>query len=292
MITRHAFGRTGHDSSRIIFGSYALSEATQQEADDALDLLLKYGVNHIDTALGYGEAEKWVGLWMDRHRDDFFIATKTRSRSFKGAWRDLQISLKQLNVEQIDLWQMHGMTNPVGWQKAMGEGGVLEAFIKAREEGLVRFLGVTGHGDKVPAMHLQSLERFDFDSVLLPYNYPQMQNRRYAAGFNDLVELCRTRKTAVQTIKSVVRRPWGTRTKTHNTYFYEPLTEQDAVDKAVHWAMGLKGGFIITAGDMQVLPLVLDAASRFKIPPSDTEMKNLVAEYHMSTIRGSVRDFR
>ena len=196
MIHKQPFGRTGHDSTRIIFGSYALSNATQAEADRILELLLEYGVNHIDTAAMYGNAEKRIGPWMEKHRDDFFIATKSRRRSYEGAWKDLQRSLNRLQVESIDLWQMHGLTNPVSWEKVMGPGGALEAFVEARDKGLVRFLGITGHGDKVPAMHRQSLERFDFDSVLLPYNYLQMKNPKYANNFNELVELCRRRNTA------------------------------------------------------------------------------------------------
>jgi aryl-alcohol dehydrogenase-like predicted oxidoreductase len=269
-----------------------LSSATQAEAEDILELLLKYGVNHIDTAPAYGKAEELIGPWMDDYRDDFFIATKSRSRSFEGAWKDLQRSLSRLRVDQIDLWQMHGLTNPVSWQKVMTSGGALEASVKARDEGLVRYLGITGHGDKVPVMHKQSLERFGFDTILLPYNYLQMQKPRYASDFNELIEICRKRNIAVQTIKSVVRRPWGTRSKTHNTYFYEPLTTQDAIDKAVHWSLGLPNNFLITAGDTQILPMILDASTRFEKPPTDIEMTNLVNEFDMQSIVCSIRDFR
>jgi hypothetical protein len=269
-----------------------LSNATQAEADRILELLLEYGVNHIDTAHIYGNSEKRIGPWMKQHRDDFFLATKARKRSAKGAWEELQNSLKQLQVDYIDLWQMHSLTNPVGWEKVMGPGGALEAFIKARDRGLVRFMGVTGHGDKVPAVHKRSLERFDFDSVLLPYNYLQMQKSRYAAGFEKLVGLCHERKVAVQTIKSICRRPWGTRPQTYNTYFYEPLETQDAIDKSVHWSLGLQDAFLITAGDMQLLPKILDAATRFEQQPSDAEMDMLVDDYDMQTIVCSVRDFR
>lgn len=292
MIGKQEFGRTGHYSSRVIFGAYALSDATQTQADDTLDLLQEYGVNHIDVAAGYGKAEERIGPWLQEHREDFFIATKTQSRSRDGAMRDLQRSLNRLHVDHIDLWQMHGLTNPVGWEKAMGPEGALEAFIEARDEGLVRFLGVTGHGDKVPAMHRLSLERFEFHSVLLPYSYVMMQKPRYSADFQALIGLCRERGIAVQTIKSVVRRPWGPRPRTHNTYFYEPLVNQRAIDLSVCWALGLPGVFVITAGDLQVLPKVLDAADRFEKRPSDTEMSALVDEFSMRAIKGSVRDLK
>ncbi len=284
MIPRNYFGRTGHASTRIIFGSWALSKATQAEADRILDLLLEYGINHIDTAPMYGNAEKCIGSWMEQHRDNFFLATKSRKRTYKGALEDLQRSLSRLRVDYIDLWQLHGLTNPVGWEKVMGPEGALEAFIEARDKGLVRFLGVTGHGNKVAAMHKRSLVRFDFDTVLLPYNYLMMQNPRYAADFNELAELCRKRNVAVQTIKSIARRPWESRPKTYNTYFYEPLETHDAIDKSMHWSLGFPDSFLVTAGDMQLLPKVLDAANRFEKRPSDKKMRAMVNEFDMQQI--------
>ncbi len=276
MIQKQAFGRTGHQSTRVIFGSYALSKATQTEANQALTLLQKYGVNHIDTAPMYGNAEKVIGPWLTKHRSDFFIATKTRRRSRQGALDNLERSLKRLHVDCIDLWQMHGLTGPAGWETVMGPDGALEAFIEARDTGLVRFLGVTGHGVKAPAMHIRSLERFDFDSVLLPYNYLLMQNPQYAADFNTLIEICRRRNVAIQTIKSVVLRPWGGRPKTYNTYFYEPLETPKTIEKSVHWALGFSESFIITAGDIRLLPKMLDAATRFEKRPPDSEMNAIV----------------
>jgi predicted aldo/keto reductase-like oxidoreductase len=284
MIPRQEFGRTGHQSTRVIFGAYALNKATQTEADSILALLQEYGVNHIDTAPMYGDAEKVIGPWLAKHRNGFFVATKTRRRSRLGALDDLKRSLERLRVDYIDLWEMHGLTNPAGWEKVMGPEGALEAFIEARDKGLVRFLGVTGHGDKVPAMHKRSLEHFDFDTVLLPYNYLLMQNSRYAADFNGLVGLCRKRNVAVQTIKSIARRSWGSRPKTYNTYFYEPLETQDAIDKSVHWSLGFPNSFLITAGDMQILPKMLDAANRFEKRPSDTEMNAIVDAFDIQPI--------
>jgi predicted aldo/keto reductase-like oxidoreductase len=290
MIRRQAFGRTGHQSTRVIFGAWALNKATQAEADSTLALLQEYGVNHIDTAPLYGNAEKVIGPWLTKHRDDFFVATKTRRRSRRGALGNLKRSLERLRVDSIDLWQMHGLTNPAGWEKVMGPEGALEAFIEARDQGLVRFLGITGHGTRVPAMHKRSLERFDFDAVLLPYNYILMQNPRYAADFNELVGLCRKRNVAVQTIKSIARRSWGSRPKTYNTYFYEPLETQDAIDKSVHWALGFPDSFLITVGDLQLLPKVLDAATRFEKRPSDREMNAMVDEFGIRQIFSRVAE--
>lgn len=284
MISKQAFGSTDHISSRIIFGAWALSEASQAEADRVLELLLEYGVNHIDTAPMYRNAEERIGPWMDKHRDHFFIATKTRSRTYQGARDNLRRSLDRLRVDQIDLWQMHGLTGPAGWEKAMGPGGTLEAFLEARERGTVRYLGVTGHGIKAPSMHIRSLECYDFDSVLLPYNYALMQVPKYAANFESLITACSQRGVAIQTIKAIAKQRWGDRPKSYNTYFYEPLVEQDAIDVAVHWAMGLPDSFMISAGDMQVLPKVLDAASRFEGKPSQSVMARITVEFDIKSI--------
>jgi aryl-alcohol dehydrogenase-like predicted oxidoreductase len=284
MIVKQPFGRSGHASTRLIFGAYALHSATQAEADNILELLLAYGINHIDTAPAYGNAEKRIGPWMEVHRGDFFIATKTRRRTYQGACDDLQRSLDRLRVDSVDLWQMHGLTGLEGWERAMGPGGTLEAFVEARDKGLVRFLGVSGHGIKAPAMHIRSLERFPFDAVIVPYNYALMQNPRYAVDFEALVRRCQERNTAIQTIKSIARRPWAGRPKTYNTYFYEPLDTQEAVDKAVHWVLGYPDVFLITAGDMQVLPKILEAANRFEVRPSEADMAAMAAEMDIQPI--------
>jgi aryl-alcohol dehydrogenase-like predicted oxidoreductase len=271
MIEKRPFGRTGHLSTRTLFGAAALWSVTQGEADRILDVLLEYGINHIDTAASYGDAELRLGPWMKRHRGDFFLATKTEQRTYQGAWDELQRSLERLRVDSVDLWQMHVLVDPADWDTAMGPGGALEAFVEARDKGLVRFLGVTGHGVTVAAMHQRSLERFDFDSVLLPLNYPMMQNPQYAADFNELLSLCQERGVAVQTIKSLCRRPWGERPQTRNTW-YEPLEEGADIDRAVHWVLGWPGVFLNTAADVHLLPKVLDAAARFQAPPAEEEM--------------------
>ena len=277
MIAKHPFGRTGHLSTRTLFGAAAFSRVTQAEADATLEVLLRYGVNHIDTAASYGDAELRIGPWMARYREHFFLATKTEQRTYRGAWDELRRSLERLRVDYVDLWQMHVLVDPAEWEVAMGPGGALEAFIEAREQGLARALGVTGHGVTVPAMHLRSLERFDFDAVLVPYNYPLMQNPQYAADFERLMARCRERDVAVQAIKSLTRRPWGDRPQTYATW-YQPLEEQAAIDKAIHWVLGRPGVFLNTVGDITLLPRVLDAAARFEQIPTAAEMQSLAAE--------------
>ncbi len=278
-----AFGRTGHESTRTLFGAAALGRVSQKEADQTLEVLLEYGINHIDTAASYGDSELRIGPWMEKHRDKFFLATKSGERTYKGAWEELQNSLKRLRVDHVDLWQMHALMDPEEWEVAMGPDGALKAFVEAREKGLARFLGVTGHGMDIAAMHQRSLKRFDFDAVLLPYNFPLLQDEQYAAEFKALVSTCKNRNVAVQTIKSLARRPWGDQEKTRATW-YQPFETQEAIDKAVHWVLGMPGIFLNTVGDIHVLPKVLDAASRYESRPTVEEMEELVAEYDMEPL--------
>jgi len=275
MIQKQPFGRTGHVSTRILFGAAALGQVTQDEADRTLDLLLEYGINHIDTAASYGDAELRIGPWMARHRQNFFLATKTEMRTYQEAKEELHRSFERLRVDSVDLWQIHALMKPEEWDIAMGPGGVLEAFIEAREQGLVRFLGITGHGTGIAALHMRSLERFDFDSVLLPYNYTMMQNPQYAADFESLYKICQEKKVAVQTIKSLARGPWGDKPQTYATW-YEPLTDQASIDQTTHWVLSRPDIFLNTVGDIHLLPKVLDAASRFQTGPSDQEMQSTV----------------
>jgi aryl-alcohol dehydrogenase-like predicted oxidoreductase len=278
-IPKQPFGRTGHMSTRTIFGAAALSSVTQAEADQTLELLLKYGVNHIDTAASYGESELRIGPWMPQYRDRFFLATKTGERTYDKAKAEFERSLKRLQVDAVDLIQLHYLVDEEEWKTAMGSGGVLEYLQEARDQGLVRFIGVTGHDVAVTRMHKKSLEHFDFDSVLLPFNYLMMQNDTYAAGFYDILQMAKERYFAVQTIKSICRRPYPGE-RTHATW-YEPLTDQASIDRAVHWVLGQEGVFLNTAGDIGMLPKVLDAASRFETRPSHEDMRADVHKWDM-----------
>jgi aryl-alcohol dehydrogenase-like predicted oxidoreductase len=270
-----AFGRTGHESTRMLFGAAALGSVDQSTADRTLDVLLQYGVNHIDTAASYGDSELRIAPWLRRHRKDFFLATKTGQRGAKPAREELHRSLDRLGVDHVDLWQVHNLADPIDWDTALSPGGVIEAAEEAKQQGLVRFIGVTGHGSQIAANHRRSLERFDFDSVLLPYNYITMQLPYYAENFEALVATCRERNVAVQTIKSIAMRPWRGRERTHTTW-YEPLESQADIDVAVWWVLGRPGVFLNTVGDVNLLPKMLDAASRFEKRPSDEQMQELI----------------
>jgi len=283
MIERKSFGRTGHLSSRAIFGAASLSKVEQTEADRTLDLLLEYGVNHIDTAASYGEAELRIKPWMKKHRKDFFLATKTEERTYQGAKEELQRSLERLGVEQVDLWQMHLLVDPQEWETAMGPGGALEAFQEAKEAGLARFLGVTGHGLTIPAMHLRSLERYDFDSILLPYNYLLLKDPDYAADFEQLMDVCRERKVAVQTIKSLARGP-KKEGDDRFAVWYDPLVEEEAVRHAVHWVLGDPRVFLNTVGDIHLLPKVLRAADQSEPRPDSQIMEEDLQRYGITPL--------
>ena len=285
MIERRPFGRTGHLSTVTLFGAAALARASQDEADRALEVLLRFGVNHIDTAARYGDSELRIGPWMARHRKDFFLATKTGSRSAGEARDDIHRSLERLRVDQVDLIQMHSLGHPDDWDQAMGPGGALEALVEARAQKLVRFIGVTGHGWSIPAMHRRSLARFDFDSILLPYNVFFAQNDRYRQAFEEVLAIARERNAAVQVIKSIARGPWATTERTHTTW-YQPLEAQSDIDRAVHWAMGIPGIHLNSAGDLGLLPRFLDAASRFQRRPADSEMTGMAEATRMTSLFG------
>jgi aryl-alcohol dehydrogenase-like predicted oxidoreductase len=285
MIERRPFGRTGHRSSATLFGAAALARATQAEADRAFELLLHHGVNHIDTAARYGDSELRIGPWMARHRKDFFLATKTGERSAQGARESIHRSLERLRVDHVDLLQLHSLAHPDEWEQALGPGGALEAAVEARQQGLVRFIGVTGHGWTIAAMHKRSLARFDFDSVLMPFNFFMAQSDRYRQSFEEVLGICRERNVAVQVIKSIARGPWATADKTRATW-YQPLEEQADIDRAVHWALGLPGVFLNTAGDLGLLPKFLDAASRFERRPPDPEMAAMMETERMTSLFG------
>jgi aryl-alcohol dehydrogenase-like predicted oxidoreductase len=285
-IERRPFGRTGHISSAVIFGAAALGRVDQATADRVLDLLLEHGVNHIDTAPRYGDAELRIGPWMDRHRDEFFLATKTGQRDYQGARDEIRRSLERLRTDRIDLLQLHALSHPDEWEQALSPGGALDAAVEAREEGLVRFLGVTGHGWTVAAMHRRSLERFDFDSVLLPWNWFCAQHPTYAPDFEATVALCARRGVAVQTIKALARGPWAAAAPRTHTTWYQPLEDEDDIRLAVRWVLARPGLFLNSVGDVALLPAVLRAADAPAEVPADARMGQLAERAGLASIFG------
>jgi aryl-alcohol dehydrogenase-like predicted oxidoreductase len=283
MIQTTPFGRTGHDSTRVIFGAAALGAVTQDEADQTMELVRRHGINHLDTAASYGESELRLGPWMADHRSEYFLATKTGERTEEAAWAEINRSLERLQTDHVDLLQLHNLVDEEEWRTAFAKGGVLAAAVRARDEGLTRHIGVTGHGVTVAAQHLRSLGEFEFDSVLLPYNFAMTRNRAYLDDFEALTATCAERGVAVQTIKSITRAPWGDREPTAATW-YEPLRDQGAIDTAVAWVLGRDGVFLNTVGDIQVLPLVLDAAERADGRPDEQAMEHLEAAFGLEPL--------
>jgi aryl-alcohol dehydrogenase-like predicted oxidoreductase len=277
-IAKLPFGRLGHLSTRTIFGAASLGSVSQDDADRTLDLLMQFGVNHIDVAASYGDAELRIAPWLKRNPDYFFIATKTGQRSATAAREELHRSLDRMGVDHVDLWQFHNLSDPIDWDTALSPGGVIEAALEAKQQGLIRGIGITGHGLQIAATHRRSLQRFDFDSVLLPYNFITMQNEYYATNFNALVETCRERNVAVQTIKSIAHMPWLGQPHTRTTW-YRPLEAQQDIDAAVWWVLARPGIFLDTVGDINLLPRVLDAASRF-----DEQHSQAGLEKHLATV--------
>ena len=283
MIPVQPFGPTGHESTRLLFGAAAIGNVSQDEADQTMELIREHGINHIDTAASYGDAELRLGPWMETHRDEFFLATKTGERTRAGAYAEIGRSLERLRTDRLDLIQLHNLVAEDEWQTVFSPSGALEAVVQAKEEGLVRFIGVTGHGVTVAAQHLRSLEEYPFDSVLLPYNFPMSRNAGYISDFEALLAVCAERGVAVQTIKAITRGPWGDQNQTANTW-YEPLTDQGAIDTAVSWVLGRDGVFLNTVGDIHILPMVIDAAERFTQRPTEEQMSELEAAFGLEPL--------
>src|SRR2546425_8634691 len=285
-IATQPFGRSGHMSTRTLFGAAALGHVTQEEADRTLEVLLHFGVNHIDVAASYGDAELRIAPWLAQYRSQFYVATKTDAHTAREATEELHRSLERMGIDYVDLWQLHNLVDPIDWDVALSPGGAIDAAIEAKKQGLVRAIGVTAHGLHIAATHRRSLERFDFDTVLLPYNYVTMQSPYYAENFRALLATCQQRNVAVQTIKSIAYKPWMGRQHTRDTW-YEPLEDQQEIDLAVHWVLMQPGIFLNTVGDIHLLPKVLDAASRFQegsTGPTDAQMQALVARHAMEPL--------
>jgi aryl-alcohol dehydrogenase-like predicted oxidoreductase len=268
------FGRTGHMSTIAIFGAAAFWEISQPEADKVMEMVIEAGVNHIDVAPSYGQAEERIGPWMPRERKRFFLGCKTLERTKEGAWNELQQSLKLLQTENFDLYQFHAVNSFEELDAVTRAGGALEAALEARKQGLTKSIGITGHGKDAPAIYLEALKRFDFDTVLFPLNFIQLIQPDYRRNAEALIETCRKKDVGTMVIKSITRDPWGDRAHTATTW-YEPFNKMDEIQQAVNFALSYDVTGICTAGDTQILPLVLKACENFK-PLSAEEREKLI----------------
>lgn len=256
------FGRTGHMSTVAIFGAAALSGSSQEEADRAMEQIIEAGVNHIDVARSYGEAELRIGPWMPRERGRFFLGSKTTERTREGAWKELQETLQRLQTERLDLYQCHAVTTMEELDKVTMKGGALETLVQARDEGLTKYLGITGHGVDAPKIYLEALRRFDFDSVLFPLNFVQMRNPEYRKFAEELIAVCKAKDVGTMIIKHVTKGPWGNKSHTATTW-YEPFDKMDEIQKGVNFALSYEVTGICTPGETRILPLVLKACENF-----------------------------
>lgn len=268
---KRRFGRTNHMSTVAIFGGFALSKATQAEADAVMERVIAAGVNHIDVAPSYGLAEDRLKSWLAKERKRFFLGCKTKERNAAEAKADLHHSMQRLGVETFDLFQIHGITTMEELDQVTHHGGALEAIIEAREEGLTRYIGITGHGVNAPAIFSEALRRFDFDSVLFPLNFIQYANKDFRRDAEELLRQCRERDVGTMIIKSITRAPWEDRPKAYNTW-YEPFSDASMIQKAVNFALSQDVTGLCTVGDRTLLPLVLDACEHLtRMTPIEQE---------------------
>lgn len=272
------FGSTGHQSTRVIFGAAALGGMSQERADATLERIHGWGINHIDTAAGYGASEERLRPWLAEHRSEVFLATKTGERTGDAARAELERSLERMDVDRVDLIQLHNLVEDDEFDTVFASGGALEALSAARDEGLVSHIGVTGHGLRIPGMHLRSLERFDFASVLFPVNFILLDNEAYRSDVEELLAVCADREVAVQTIKSIARGRWSDESTAHFSW-YDPLTDPSAIARAVRLVLANSQMFLNTTSDARLLPIVVEAASGDLSAPTDDEMRaDVVAE--------------
>jgi aryl-alcohol dehydrogenase-like predicted oxidoreductase len=270
-----AFGRTGHDSTIAIFGAAAFWEISQANADKVMEQVIEAGVNHIDVAPSYGQAEERIGPWMPRERERFFLGCKTMERSKDGAWNEMQRSLKLLQVKSFDLYQFHAVNTFEDLDKITMKGGALEAVLEAQKAGLTKFIGITGHGADAPAIYLESLRRFDFDSILFPLNFVQMANPIYRKNAEELITVCKEKQVGTMVIKTITKGPWQNEKHTATTW-YEPFEKMDEIQRAVDFALSYDVTGLCTAGDTRILPLILKACQSFR--PMDEATRETMIE--------------
>ena len=274
MLQTRRFGRTEHLSTVAIFGAAAFWEISQKDTDRMMELVIAAGVNHIDVAPSYGQAEQRIGPWMRRERGRFFLGCKTMARSRESAWNELRQSLKRLQSDTFDLYQLHAITSFDELDAVSKRGGALEALEEARQSGLIKHIGITGHGVNAPAIYLEALKRFDFDSVTFPLNFVQAGNPNFYKAAEELIRQCYAKDVGIMVIKSVTKGPWGEKEKTHTTW-YEPFSEMEEIQRAVNFVLSHNVTGICTAGDIRLLPVVLKACEDF-VRMSVEEQKKLI----------------
>jgi aryl-alcohol dehydrogenase-like predicted oxidoreductase len=273
---KRRFGRTNHMSTVAIFGTAAIGKSSQAEADQAMELILKHGVNHIDVAPSYGEAELRLASWMKSHRDQFFLGCKTTERNKKGAKEEMMRSFERMGTDHFDLYQLHAVTTIEKLDAVTRSGGALEAIVQAKEEGLTKYIGITGHGPEIANVLLEALQRFDFDTVLFPLNAVLLGIPEYGDAALKLLQQCAKKDVGVMIIKSITKGPWGDKPRTHAPW-YEPFTEKNDIQRSVSFALSYEVTGICTVSDTSLLPLVIEACEDLK-PMSEEEREAVIED--------------
>jgi aryl-alcohol dehydrogenase-like predicted oxidoreductase len=257
---RRRLGRIGHESSVLIYGAAALGEVTQEVADASVQEALDAGINHLDVAASYGDAELRLGPWMPRIRDQVFLATKTGDRDAEGAWRSINTSLERLQTDHVDLLQLHAVGDLAELDLVTGKGGALESALRAQDEGLVGAVGITGHGDGAPSTHLEALRRHPFATVLTPMNVVLHRDAEFRAAYEELADEVARQDAALMLIKTVARQNWERGQEHRYATWYEPFDDQGSITAAVSWALSLPGVTgLATPGDVSLLGMVIEA---------------------------------
>jgi predicted aldo/keto reductase-like oxidoreductase len=270
------FGRTGHMSTIVIFGAFAVGLLSQEEADAVMELVLARGINHIDVAPSYADAELRLGPWLERHRDRFFLGCKTQLRDKEDARAELHRSLERLRVDRFDLLQLHAVATMEELEECSAPGGSLEAIVEARDEGLTQYLGITSHGLQAPAVLIEALKRFDFDSLLFTLNFQMWADENYRRDVSRLMQIADERDVGTMVIKTWARGPWGEKEHRYHTW-YEPFDDAKMIEQTLRFNLSHPVTGVISAGDARLLPMILDAAERFQ-PMDDAEQAALLAK--------------
>ncbi|MDA8027308.1 MAG: aldo/keto reductase [Actinomycetota bacterium] len=285
MIPQLQFGRTGHISSRLIFGAAGLGSCDQTFATATLEFALSKGVNHFDTAASYGDAEQKMAPFLSRHRSNIFLATKTGDRSYQGAKESIRRSLDRMGVDNFELIQLHNLTLRDEWELAHSHDGALRALIEAKEEGIVKYIGVTGHGFDVARRHIESLGEFNYDSVLFPYNFAMLQNSKYRQDVTELLELCKVKSVAVQAIKTVAKGNWPSEeVKAKSFSWYETLVDQSDIDLAIAFALAGGDLFINSSSDYRILASTIEAISKRVDPTTNFDLDSWSANLGLEVL--------
>ncbi|MGD2104946.1 MAG: aldo/keto reductase [Anaerolineae bacterium] len=274
---KRRFGRTDHMSTIAVLGAFAFSAVTQAQADRAMELVIDAGVNHIDVAPTYGDAEARLGPWLARERDRFFVGGKTTERTREGAAREMRASLERLQIDAFDLYQLHAVNTMHELEEALGPAGALQAILEAREEGLTRFIGITGHGLDAPTLFVEALYRFDFDSVLFPVNFILYADADYRRRADELIRQCRARDVGVMAIKAIAKRPWEEDEMRKYSTWYRPFDESLNIQPCVDFALSQHVTGLCTVGDVTLLPSMVEACERFA-PMGDHAQERLIAK--------------